>query len=146
MIKKESRWAFMSRKVIGPSDNPMLVRWRIIQTPLGGLYLHLIYREDLDRYPHDHPWTFWSWVIRGSYTEEYYADSRLTKYNDLLKTREIRSRWSLRRFPKCAAHRIITVMPYTTSLVLVGRKTRTWGFYTPTGTFVDWRDYHLIAK
>lgn len=32
--------------------------------------LHCIHTPDLDRALHDHPWTFLSWVLIGSYTEE----------------------------------------------------------------------------
>ncbi len=136
----EKRWAFMSRKVIGSPDNPMMIRWRLIQTPLFGFYLHLIHREDLDRLPHDHPWAFCSWVIRGSYDEEYFADSRWIRIGGPVR-RQTRRRWSLRRFPSLAAHRITAVHGKVTTLVLVGRRYRTWGFYDGAGRFIDWRDY-----
>lgn len=147
----------MSRKVIGRPDNPMLVRWRLLQTPWFGVYLHLIHREDLDRLPHDHPWVFWSWVLRGAYREEFHPDARLigAKHGHGRDVREFCSpwlalahRWRWRRgagwahhFPLRSAHRIIGVKAHTTTLVLVGRKKRTWGFYDGRG-FIDWREYH----
>lgn len=144
----ESRWAFMSRKVIGAQDNPMLIRWRLIQTPLFGIYLHFIHREDLDRLPHDHPWTFWTWIIRGSYREELYQDLRSGQLDKWPGIRhQTRPRWSFRRFPQAWAHRITAVHGKVTTLVLVGPKRRTWGFYDIRGgivdyRFIDWRDYH----
>lgn len=144
----ERRWAFMSRKVIGAEGNPMLIRWRIIQTPWFGIYLHLIHREDLDRMPHDHPWTFWTWVIRGSYEEEFFADTRrlATGWYTRPPHRDARHRWSIRRFSQQSAHRIVQVHGKVTTLVLVGRKSRTWGFYDAAGTFIDWRDYWAVAN
>ena len=135
----ERRWLLLSRKVIGSPDNPMLIRWRIVQTPLFGVYLHLIHREDLDRLPHDHPWTFWTWILRGSYTEEFYPDVRVLPAGRLVQTR----RWlSVRRFPVTAAHRITACHGKVTTIVLVGRKSRTWGFYDGAARFIDWRVYH----
>lgn len=141
----ERRWAFMSRKVIGAQDNPMLIRWRLLQTPWFGLYLHFIHREDLDRLPHDHPWTFWTWVIRGEYREEFWPDARLIGNPYVAPWHQRRWRGMFRHFPRGAAHRITWVSPHVTTLVLVGPKCRTWGFYDGMGNFIDWRDYHEPA-
>lgn len=139
-MKRDGRWAFMSRKVIGRQDNPMVIRWRVIQTPWFGFYVHFIHREDLDRLPHDHPWSFWTWIVRGSYAEKYYPDSRFIKVRGPMRY-QIRRRWSLRRFPPLAAHRITATHGHVTTLVLVGRKFRTWGFYDGAGRFIEWDKY-----
>lgn len=123
-------------------------RWRLIQTPWFGLYVHFVYREDLDPYPHDHPWRFARMVLRGGYDEEYYgqkigATTRLRPFRPGL-------------VPTSAFHRITSVLPGTVSLVLVGRKHRVWGFWVPSRSIVfedgmperyqndgrwDWVDY-----
>ena len=36
----------------------------------GDLYLHKIYRSDDDKDPHDHPWSFRTFVLKGGYTDE----------------------------------------------------------------------------
>lgn len=152
-VARESRWALFSRKVIGPQSNPMLIRWRLLQTPWFGIYLHLIHREDLDRLPHDHPWTFWSLVLRGGYEEEFFEDTRRMHRGAFTQGFGARpglgGRWPARRrahhFPLGAAHRITSVAPHTTTLVIVGRKQRTWGFYDGMGNFIDWREYHGVA-
>lgn len=153
-MTQEKRWAFMSKKIIGHPSNPMLIRWRLIQTPLFGIYLHLIHREDLDRLPHDHPWTFWTWIIRGWYEEELFPDTRLLaqQMRDIEMLGPVggyhgrRKRWSFRKFSQQSAHRIVAVHGKVTTLVLVGPKTRTWGFYDGFGNFIDWRDYHGITE
>lgn len=38
----------------------------------GDLYLHHILRGDDDRLPHDHPWNFRTFVLKGQYREEIY--------------------------------------------------------------------------
>jgi hypothetical protein len=137
---KRSRWDLNSRFVIGQPGNPMMERWRLLQTPWLGIYVHFIYREDLDPIPHDHPWQFRSFVLRGGYTEYAWPDARVSGDNELHNWR----RWSLHRFPLAAAHRIVSVKPKTVTLVLVGRKRRSWGFWND-GTWVDYREVRAPA-
>lgn len=141
-------WAFMRRDtydgpgrkwtqnrfLIGQDGNPMMARWRLLQTPLFGVYLHFIYREDLDPVPHDHPWWFCSLVLRGGYVERLVPDARL--WEQAVDKR--RWRRSLHAFRLRSAHRIVKVDPGTVTLVLVGPKVRTWGFYGEGGVFIEW--------
>lgn len=148
-------WAFSRRPdrgwtrnrfLIGAPGNPMMERWRLLQTPLFGIYLHRIYREDLDPVPHDHPWSFLSLVLRGGYQEEFYPDTRrildraFTRRFGGLPRLDGRPSRRLHRFPLTAAHRITAVEPGTVTLVLVGPKVRSWGFYGYDGLWIDWRD------
>jgi hypothetical protein len=138
--EERRRWDFgwrpSSHFVIGKPGDPMLHRWRLLQTPWFGIYVHLIYREDLEPVPHDHPWTFWSLILRGGYTEELHE--RPGSGSARLVTRH---QWSVHRFPLHHAHRIVGVSthPKTVTLVLVGRKLRVWGFYDGN-VWVDYRD------
>jgi hypothetical protein len=143
------RWSFNERFLIG-ADNPagpMLERWRLIQTPLFGIYIHFIYREDLDRVPHDHPWRFWSLVLHGGYIEERHPD--IEKNGPAHPDRSYRSYKAGARhsFPLADAHRIMHVAPGTITLCLVGRKQRRWGFWVPDPTrphrsrWVDYEQY-----
>lgn len=136
--KRSGRWSLNTRFDIGKPGNPMMQRWRLIQTPLFGIYVHFIYREDLDPVNHDHPWRFWSLVLRGGYTETYSADARNPADQQVIHRR----RWRAHHFPLTACHRILHVQPRTATLVLVGRKARTWGFYDPQrgNAFVEWQD------
>lgn len=131
-----ARWGVNQRFVIGKQDNPMMERWRLIQTPWFGIYVHFVYREDLDPVQHDHPWRFVHMVLRGGYTEEY--DGRT--FGATRTLRPFRPGY----FPTDAIHRITTVKPNTVSLVLVGKKRRVWGFWVPNEVggldFVDYRD------
>ena len=135
-----SRWAVNQTFIIGKQDSPMMKRWRLVQTPWFGAYVHFIYSEDLDPHPHDHPWNFVRCVLRGGYSEEYAG-------------RKVGAAGRLRPFrpgyvPTDAHHRITAVKPGTVSLVLVGRKSRDWGFWVPeeicglaAARWVDYRDY-----
>lgn len=132
----------MQTFLIGQPGNPMLRRLRLIQTPHFGVYLHFIYREDLDPIPHDHPWTFWRMVLWGGYSENHWSDPR---YDQTMAHRRI-ARWRVSRFPTTEAHWITAVEPGTVSLVVVGPRRRVWGFWeaqelaTHRRLWVDYRD------
>jgi hypothetical protein len=135
----------MERFDIPDARDPSVVhlrRRRVIQTPLFGIYLHHIYQPDSDRDPHDHPWPFVSIMLRGGYSEEVWQ----VKAGELGATpRTIaRRRWSAHGTGLRVAHIIRTLRPGTVTLVLTGRHSRTWGFWTPQG-FVPWMRY-VAAK
>lgn len=70
--------------IIGQPDKPYLFRWWVFGTskkrdqydrlrprrPFGfSIYLHLFLHPDDDRALHDHPWNWWSFLLRGPYIE-----------------------------------------------------------------------------
>ena len=124
-----TRWALLRMFEVPDATEPdrvYLRRLRIVQTPWFGLYLHWIFLPDRDRDPHDHPWPFVSWVLRGGYTETTW-----TTPVDLQQ--HVRNRWSAHRISTRVAHSIDQLQPRTVTLVAVGRRCRDWGFWTPTG-------------
>jgi hypothetical protein len=128
-----------------------------IGTRWFGIYVHRIVAPDPGLDLHDHPWPFVSLILRGGYAEEY-ADARdaarLAGFaKDPLRPAgtgnrgRLRAwgRWSIHRMPLTIAHRIAVVQAGTWTLVLRGCKSRSWGFYLPTG-YVDQRDYDYRAR
>lgn len=138
--QRSPRWAFMQRMTIPcESGEIYLARLRIVQTPWFGVYLHDINEPDADRDPHDHPWTFYSLVLRGSYTEELHPYPHVD--NTVIRPQTWR-RWSLHRMGRETAHRITYAAPGLRTLIFTGPRRRNWGFYTqPWGGFVSWQDY-----
>lgn len=108
--------------------------------------LHQIVTSDYDRDMHSHPWSFLSLVLRGRYVEARPLFTEGFKFDWELKQGEELNRKVIRRAGSLAfrrasdRHRIRYVDPDTWTLVIAGRKTRDWGFYTPKG-FVPWREY-----
>lgn len=136
-VPMSTQWAFMEYNDIPSSVDPSNVylrRLRIIQTPWFGLYLHWINEPDSARHVHDHPWNFWSLVLRGGYSEQVHE-----RFGDRGRI-AVRHHWSIHRMRTSQAHRIMNVLPSTLTLVLTGRRTRTWCFWTETGK-VPWREY-----
>lgn len=111
-----------------------LRRLRIAQTPWFALYLHFIYLPDEDRDPHDHPFTFWSLVVCGGYTERVWHRGRVA-------ATYTHRRGSVHRMPRDAAHTITHLTSPLVTLVFAGPKKQAWGFYTDAG-FVPWQEYN----
>ena len=66
-----SRWALWRWKYIRDDEGEdYLTRLTLLKTPLFSVRLHWIHRADYARDAHDHPWWFWSLVLRGGYVEE----------------------------------------------------------------------------
>jgi hypothetical protein len=115
-----------------------LVRLRIIQTPWFGVYLHDIYEPDADREPHNHPWPFLSFILRGFYTERFYPQP----YADLEEWRDRTwKRFTWHRMDRDSAHRIVEAAPGLKTLIICGRRHASgWGFYTDDG-YVPWHEH-----
>lgn len=143
----EWRWGFMTAYRIGPVTN----RLRLIETPLFGLYLHQLGGPDTEPDGHDHPWGLWcfySLVLCGGYTETVWKDLS----TPALCVRRRHRRGSIHHMPAKWAHRITEVHSHspTWTLVLVGPKTRDWGWWKPQpdGSLVKvpWREYRKPEK
>jgi hypothetical protein len=130
-------WSLLSGIDIGADGDPYLDRLRILETPWLSVYLHHIHREDREADPHDHPWAFASLVLCGSYREAVWPDK--TAFGRRSVTRD-RSRWSVRRTPRQAAHMITQVKGPLWTLVVTGRDHGEWGFYRDR-RYVPWREY-----
>ena len=112
----------------GKKRNPYMTRWKFLRLPWFGFRVHKIYRSDLDRELHDHPFTFLSLVLSGGYTEEtpggvktYYGPGSLIyrRATDL--------------------HRLELDEP-TWTFIIRGQKCREWGFMTQKG-WVSHREF-----
>lgn len=139
-------------------DQVFLDRWGA-DLGLFGLYLHRIAEPDPGLDLHDHPWPFASVILWGGYHEEV-CDAREAAsisgiaeiFGRILEDEkvprgEIREwrRGSVHRMRLDEAHRITSVRPHTWTLVMRGRRVRSWGFYLPDG-WVDYKDYDYNAR
>lgn len=128
------RWAVMASFDI-PCKNEQLYlrRLRIIQTPWFGVYLHETTHPDQDRDLHDHPWNFWSFVLKGGYTELFTLDGN-TKTNKF-------NRFSFHKMSRLAFHKITELNNVPTwTVIFAGKRVREWGFSTDNG-WIPWYEY-----
>lgn len=130
--KSGSRWAFWRWTDVVLEGELYLRRLHLFQCPWFAVMLHWILRPDANRDLHDHPVSFLSVVLRGGYLQE-------VPHEEGEAFRLERIRWG-QYMPAEGAHRILTVLPGTLTLVLAGPRRREWGFLTLDG-WVDWRTY-----
>lgn len=122
-----------------PAGTLYLRRLRIIQTPYFFVYLHETRNPDEDYDLHDHPWVFWTWVLKGGYTE-YFRPTKTAVQR--LRRHE---RWSFMKMPLSGFHRIIKLYDTPTyTLVFGGRRVREWGFLLDDGTWQNWKEYKIV--
>jgi hypothetical protein len=107
-----------------------LTRWRLLQTPFFGLFLHAIRRPDEDRNLHSHPWNFASLILKGGYIEKRPHKTEVRKAGSIAwrKAEDFHAITKLLRTP-------------TWTLVFIGRNRKNWG-YDVDGDFIDHETYH----
>ncbi len=132
-----ARWALFSREDIPDISDPSrtyLTRWRILQTPWFGVFLHAIRLPDQDRHLHDHPWSFVSLVLRGTYVEQRPGSITARRAGSVAFRRAV------------DLHRILALhkSPVWT-LVFVGPRRRRWGFQTREG-WIESGEYFYRAE
>lgn len=104
-------------------------KWRKHRAWLPSIRIHHILRRDLDRHPHNHPWSWRSLVMRGWLVEERDGNERAVLAGDTY------------RCDDTDFHRITHVSGGGVwTLFITGRKMHSWGFKTDAG-FVNWREY-----
>lgn len=128
-------------EIIGPADNPYMLRWWIIRPPkplrrfLPVLYVHRILRSDAGRDLHDHVGWNVSLVIKGMYKEHLKSVIRFRGEGSLI----FRRATTLHRIELLTPGWLFdrsrygeSVEPVTT-LWLRGPYRRKWGFLTKDG-------------
>ena len=128
---------------IGGDERPYMRRWYCIpRNPWLNVYLHQFLRDDDDRALHDHPWWFISIMLWGSYTEWRIEPSIWHGRGFPESTIEPRRRraGSIAFRSAETRHRVTLNGKPCWTLVITGRKKRTWGFWCPRG-FVPWHEF-----
>lgn len=123
--KSGTRWCLWHWKHV----EDYMSRLHIIQTPLFSICLHHIKREDREPYEHDHPVSFLSFILRGSYMEERDGITEIHYWFNYIRATD--------------HHAIVKVKPKTGcwTLCFMGPRQQEWGFFLPEGK-VLWKDYY----
>lgn len=145
------RWALFERfdaPDVNDPDTTFMVRWRIVQTPWCGIYLHRFNGPDQRPTLHDHPWPFLSIVLRGGYTEDFGV--RPARKSGPVTGRRQRS-WragSIHGMGKTSAHTITALHRSPTwTLVFAGRRAPepSWGYWGEHG-WTPWDKHPHAAE
>lgn len=127
-MKKLFRKIFLAKEIIARNGMVHFKRWRLIECPFFNIYIHRIYVRDKDKHLHDHPWSYFSFILKGEYIEET-PEGLNTKYECSFGIKK-----------STDFHKIHTVVRPVTSLFITGPKKRVWG-YDVDGTWVDFKTY-----
>lgn len=118
-------------------ESAYILRLHVFKTPFCAVCLHWIRKADRDPWLHDHPVSFLSLILRGSYAE-------LRAKNGDVEHR-VRKWFNVIRANRVDRHRIIFCRKNTLTLCFMGPKVQEWGFYTPGG-WIGWKEYYARLK
>lgn len=102
---------------IGPPQCPILNRWTLLNTRGWKVMVHHFLPNTEDRPLHDHPWSFFTFVLWGSYEDIGYS------------TEEVVQAPTVRYRPAMHLHRTRTGKHGAWTLVISTPKSRDWGFF-----------------
>jgi hypothetical protein len=127
-------------QIIGPPDRPYLLRWFIIPpNRCCNIYWHRFIGSD-DPVPHDHPWDFWSLIVRNNYIEVDEHGTQRRRYAGQVAFHRAEYRHRIILDPAPASTGIAAEQVCTT-LVITGPHRRLWGFWCPGKRFMPWREF-----
>lgn len=120
-FNKTKQFQIRWKEPLGKIECPYAYRWVFIFFGYA-IRIHKWLRSDDARYLHDHPWWFYTFVLKGSYTDVY-EDNDGTRKEDHLKRFDFRYRSSSHKhYVKVPKEGCITIL-------FTGKPIRKWGFY-----------------
>lgn len=133
------------------SEGDYMTRWRIIQTPWGGIFLHKFEMPDPRPTLHDHPFAFFSIVLRGGYEEQRRDTHIYDPAREDTRTYSYPRRVRLFNYMPLRALHWISKLERTPTwtLVFVGPRDRVWGYLDRNGKWTDFLSHphnkHFVA-
>lgn len=104
------------KEPLGLPECPYLYRWSI-ETRFGSVRVHHWLSSDDDRAFHDHPWWFWTFVLKGGYTDESSIGAERLSVGSV--------RWR----PALHQHTVRPDPDGAWTLLVTGPQVRKWGFW-----------------
>ena len=142
-IPKKKNWRLFAKEELARRDDgtKYLTRYALIDTPWFGIWIHRMHGPDPDTMPHDHPFSFLTIGLWGSYTEESYKDNDHVTMGFLWADTDTISPLSIRLRRNPYLHKIVEVAKGTTTFVIRGPRKRRWGFVNDDGEWIDAEDH-----
>jgi hypothetical protein len=134
-MREVIRTLFLVKEIISKDGKIHFRRWRILATPWFNIYIHNILRSDEEAHPHDHPWNFLSFILKGGYSEEwlpFYEDKAYQNGSSLIKS--VRRPGTFVWHDAKDFHKLTLLKDSAWTLVFTFGKYRpSWGFQTEHG-------------
>lgn len=124
---------------LGDADCPYLKRW-VFNFGKFAIRLHHWIGSDDPRYHHDHPWGFYTLILKGGYTDVSQVRPDLGLGKTLPDTRQHLSAGTITYREPHHTHTVQTDPGGAWTLLLTGPFKRKWGFWVD-GKFVGVREY-----
>ena len=142
IIARAKRKTYRKGHIYHADGSLYMGRYSLFETRWLSARVHHLVSADYDRHMHDHPWSFVSLLLRGSYIERrpVNVDPFWNEDGTEPSWFSVRNAGSLAFRRATDRHLISNVMPDTWSLFVYGPVRQWWGFFTPRGK-VFWRDY-----
>jgi hypothetical protein len=135
------RFLFLIKEIISRAGEVHFRRYRLLQTPWFAVYLHQIKKSDEEKDPHDHPWKFWSFLLKGSYREWYIEPpSYLAMHRRTYKAGD------LVHHPAEDAHQLTLITPEVWTLVFTSGRDRYWGYRLQDGGWIGHNEYRQLKN
>ena len=132
---------FLVKEIVSKEGEVHFRRYRLLSTPWFNIYLHEIRRSDEDAHRHDHPWSFRSLILKGSYSEEvsyHHAYHRIVRSHTYVEGQLV-------QHDARDAHRLTLKTPVVWTLVLTSGRERVWGYQTKQG-WIDFKTYRQLKR
>lgn len=140
LLRHIVRYFFLVKEIISQEGNLHFQRFRLLQLPTFAIYIHHILRSDEDRHPHDHPWHFRSYILKGSYWEETsYYPRFLAWHSGTYVPGDVIEHHAH------DVHHITLKTPSVWTLVFVWGKRREWG-YRVNKEWIDHKTYRKMKR
>jgi hypothetical protein len=149
-LKEEKSFFIFKKKIIEREDGKeYLIRYSFPTCkwlPFS-LKIHKIILSDNLKCLHDHPWKFWSFILKGGYYEytpciNQHKFDVTSNYNGTDMVKKWYGPFSFLRRPAHWIHGLeIPDGNPAWTFVITFKKYREWGFFTKNG-FVNWRSYN----
>lgn len=116
-------------------------RYSLLSTKWFSIYIHHILSSDEDRDPHDHPFSFQSLILKGSYMERaWYAPNFMAMHTATYLPGDV-----IKHQAK-DAHKITLLTKEVWTLVLVSGREREWGYRLKDGSWLDHQTYRQLKN
>lgn len=125
----QPRFILKFNERLGLDTCPYLIRWRF-ECPAFSVRLHHWLAPDDDRAPHDHPWSFRTFVLKGGYLDSSPSGDVHLKAP------------ATRRVPAEHQHTVYPDPGGCWTIIVTGPKVRDWGFWVK-GKFKKANKYFL---
>lgn len=131
---------FLVKEIVSKYGHVHFRRYRLLQTPWFAIYIHQICKSDEDADPHDHPWNFQSFILEGSYTEDY--------WNQPEYIRQIKQHYmgDVIKHHAEDVHKITLVSQEVWTLVFTSGREREWGYRLYDGTWIGHKEYRALKR